>query len=78
VVGESPTPPSSGASGGDDGRAVHAGPHLLGTDTLEHSPAKCDDPFTGKPITLLPACYRRVFIHVPRADASATPRSMAP
>jgi len=44
--------------------------HLLGTDTLEQSPAKVvADPFTGKPVALLPACYPDVvFIHVPRAD----------
>jgi glutaconate CoA-transferase subunit A len=44
--------------------------HLLGTDTLEHSPAKVvSDPFSGKPMVLLPACYPDVaFIHVPRAD----------
>ena len=43
---------------------------LLGTDTLRHS---CNmimkDPFTGKPICLLPACYPDVaIIHVPRCD----------
>lgn len=44
--------------------------NLLGTDTLEHSPAKVvTDPFTGRPICLLPACYPDVaFIHVPRCD----------
>jgi acyl CoA:acetate/3-ketoacid CoA transferase alpha subunit len=44
--------------------------NLLGTETLEHSPAKVvADPFTGKPISLLPACYPDVaFVHVPRCD----------
>ena len=44
--------------------------NLLGTDTLEHSPARVvADPFTGRPICLLPACYPDVaFIHVPRCD----------
>lgn len=44
--------------------------NLLGTETLEHSPAKVvADPFTGRPICLLPACYPDVaFIHVPRCD----------
>ena len=44
--------------------------NLLGTDTLKHSPAKVvTDPFTGRPICLLPACYPDVaFIHVPRCD----------
>lgn len=43
---------------------------MLGTDTLEYSSAKVmTDPFTGKPITLLPACYPDfVFIHVHRCD----------
>ncbi len=44
--------------------------HLLGTDTLRHSSAKVvTDPYSGKPICLLPACYPDVvFIHVPRCD----------
>ncbi len=43
---------------------------LLGTDTFEHSSAKVvKDPYSGKPICLLPACYPDVvFIHVPRCD----------
>jgi 3-oxoacid CoA-transferase subunit A/glutaconate CoA-transferase subunit A len=43
---------------------------LLGTDTLRHSSAKVvTDPYSGKPICLLPACYPDVvFIHVPRCD----------
>jgi 3-oxoacid CoA-transferase subunit A/glutaconate CoA-transferase subunit A len=44
--------------------------NLLGTDTLRHSPAKViEDPWTGKPICLLPAAYPDVtFIHVQRSD----------
>ncbi len=44
--------------------------NLLGTDTLQRSSAKVvQDPWTGKPICLLPACYPDVtFIHVPRCD----------
>lgn len=44
--------------------------NLLGTDTLEHSCAKVvEDPFTGKPVCLLPAAYPDcAFIHVNRAD----------
>ncbi|MDD5309018.1 MAG: CoA transferase subunit A [Deltaproteobacteria bacterium] len=44
--------------------------NLLGTDTLKHSSAKVvEDPFSGKPICLLPAAYPDVcFIHVPRCD----------
>ncbi|OGO09168.1 MAG: 3-oxoacid CoA-transferase [Chloroflexi bacterium RBG_13_66_10] len=44
--------------------------NLLGTDTLKRSSAKVvQDPWTGKPICLLPACYPDVaFIHVPRCD----------
>jgi acyl CoA:acetate/3-ketoacid CoA transferase alpha subunit len=44
--------------------------HLLGTDTLRYSSAKVvKDPFSGKPVCLLPACYPDVvFIHVPRCD----------
>ncbi len=43
---------------------------MLGTDTLEHSSAKVvEDPFTGKPIALLPACYPDVVLmHVHRCD----------
>ncbi|MCX7708208.1 MAG: CoA transferase subunit A [Anaerolineae bacterium] len=43
---------------------------LLGTDTLAHSSAKVvRDPWSGKPICLLPACYPDVaFIHVTRCD----------
>ncbi|MEW6567920.1 MAG: CoA-transferase [Chloroflexota bacterium] len=44
--------------------------NLLGTDTLQHSSAKVvTDPWSGKPICLLPACYPDVaLIHVPRCD----------
>ncbi|MBM4429238.1 MAG: CoA transferase subunit A [Chloroflexi bacterium] len=44
--------------------------NMLGTDTLRYSSAKVvRDPFSGKPICLLPACYPDVvFIHVPRCD----------
>ncbi len=44
--------------------------NLLGTDTLRHSSAKViEDPFSGKPICLLPAAYPdAAFIHVQRAD----------
>jgi len=43
---------------------------LLGTDTLAHSSAKViDDPFTGKPITVIPAAFPDIVaIHVPRCD----------
>ena len=43
---------------------------MLGTDTLKHSAAKVvKDPFTGKPISLIPACYPDVaIIHVHRCD----------
>jgi len=43
---------------------------MLGTDTLRFSSAKVvEDPFSGKPICLLPACYPDfVFIHVHRCD----------
>ncbi len=43
---------------------------MLGTDTLKMSSAKVvKDPFSGKPIALLPACYPDVVaIHVPRCD----------
>lgn len=42
----------------------------LGTDTLHHSGSKViEDPFTHRPIELLPACYPDVaIIHVHRAD----------
>ena len=44
--------------------------NLLGTDTLKHSSAKVvTDPWSGKPICLLPACYPDVaIIHVTRCD----------
>jgi acyl CoA:acetate/3-ketoacid CoA transferase alpha subunit len=44
--------------------------NMLGTDTLKKSSAKVVEcPFTGRPITLLPACYPDVsFIHVHRCD----------
>jgi acyl CoA:acetate/3-ketoacid CoA transferase alpha subunit len=44
--------------------------NMLGTDTLAHSSAKVvADPWSGKPICLLPACYPDVsFIHVSRCD----------
>ena len=43
---------------------------MLGTDTLNYSSAKVvEDPMTGKPITLLPACYPEFsLIHVHRCD----------
>ena len=43
---------------------------MLGTDTFNKSSAKViKDPFSGKPICLLPACYPDVaVIHVPRCD----------
>ena len=43
---------------------------LLGTDTLKKSSCKVvKDPFTGKPITLIPAAYPdAAFIHVHRCD----------
>jgi len=43
---------------------------LLGTDTLAYSSAKVvKDPFSGKPVCLLPACHPDVaMIHVPRCD----------
>ncbi len=43
---------------------------LLGTDTFKHSSAKViKDPYSKKPICLLPACYPDVgIIHVPRCD----------
>ena len=43
---------------------------MLGTDTLAHSSAKVvEDPFSGKPICLLPACYPdAVLMHVHRCD----------
>jgi acyl CoA:acetate/3-ketoacid CoA transferase alpha subunit len=44
--------------------------NLLGTDTLRYSSAKViEDPFSGKPICLIPAAYPdAAFIHVQRAD----------
>jgi 3-oxoacid CoA-transferase subunit A/glutaconate CoA-transferase subunit A len=43
---------------------------LLGTDTLTHSSARViDDPWSGKPICLVPACYPDVALfHVHRCD----------
>jgi acyl CoA:acetate/3-ketoacid CoA transferase alpha subunit len=43
---------------------------LLGTDTLKHSSFKTvTDPYTGKPLVLIPAAYPDVaFIHVHRCD----------
>ena len=43
---------------------------LSGTDTYEKSSAKrVEDPWTGEPVTLVPACYPDVsFIHVTKAD----------
>lgn len=43
---------------------------LSGTDTYEKSSAKrVEDPWTGDPVTLVPACYPDVsFIHVTKAD----------
>jgi len=43
---------------------------MLGTDTFKHSSAKTiKDPFSGKTVCLLPACYPDVtVIHVPRCD----------
>jgi len=43
---------------------------MLGTDTLAQSSARViEDPFSGKPIALLPACYPDVVLmHVHRAD----------
>ena len=43
---------------------------MLGTDTLHFSSSKVvEDPFSGKPICLLPACYPDfAFIHVHRCD----------
>jgi 3-oxoacid CoA-transferase subunit A/glutaconate CoA-transferase subunit A len=43
---------------------------MLGTDTLQRSSAKViEDPFTGKPICLVPACYPDVVLmHVHRCD----------
>ncbi len=46
--------------------------NLLGTDTLKYSSCKVvKEPFSGKPITLIPAAYPDVaFIHVHRCDTS--------
>jgi acyl CoA:acetate/3-ketoacid CoA transferase len=43
---------------------------MLGTDTLKHSAAKVvEDPFTGKPVCLVPALYMDVgLIHVHQCD----------
>ena len=43
---------------------------MLGTDTLNYSSSKVvEDPMTGKPITLLPACYPEFsLIHIHRCD----------
>ena len=43
---------------------------LLGTDTFKQSSAKViEDPYSKKPVCLLPACYPDVgIIHVPRCD----------
>jgi len=43
---------------------------MLGTDTFRYSSARVvEDPFSGKPICLIPACYPDVaLIHVHRAD----------
>jgi len=43
---------------------------MLGTDTFTHSSARTmNDPFSGKQVCLLPACYPDVaVIHVPRCD----------
>jgi 3-oxoacid CoA-transferase subunit A/glutaconate CoA-transferase subunit A len=43
---------------------------MMGTDTFEYSSSKIvEDPWTGLPITLLPACYPDfAFIHVHRCD----------
>jgi 3-oxoacid CoA-transferase subunit A/glutaconate CoA-transferase subunit A len=43
---------------------------MLGTDTLKHSSAKViDDPWSGKPVGLVPACYPDVALfHVHRCD----------
>jgi acyl CoA:acetate/3-ketoacid CoA transferase alpha subunit len=44
--------------------------NMLGTDTLKYSSAKVvTDPFSGKPVCLVPACYPDVvFVHVSRCD----------
>jgi acyl CoA:acetate/3-ketoacid CoA transferase alpha subunit len=43
---------------------------MLGTDTLTHSSARViDDPWSGKPVCLVPACYPDVVLfHVHRCD----------
>ncbi len=43
---------------------------MMGTDTFKYSSSKLvEDPFTGDPITLIPACYPDfAFIHVHRCD----------
>lgn len=44
--------------------------NMLGTDTVKHSSAKVvRDPFSSKPVCLVPACYPDVvFMHVSRCD----------
>jgi len=46
------------------------GRNMLGTDTCKHSSCKVvTDPFSGKPVVLIPAAYPdAVFIHVHRCD----------
>jgi acyl CoA:acetate/3-ketoacid CoA transferase alpha subunit len=43
---------------------------MMGTDTFRYSSSKiAEDPYTGKPITLIPACYPDfALIHVHRCD----------
>ena len=43
---------------------------MMGTDTFKYSSSKVvEDPYTGKPICLIPACYPDfAFIHVHRCD----------
>src|SRR5512137_838231 len=43
---------------------------MLGTDTIKHSSARViDDPWSGKPVALVPACYPDVALfHVHRCD----------
>ena len=52
---------------------------MLGTDTIKHSSAKViEDPWSGKPICLVPACYPDVAIfHVPRCDQYGNAKSTA-
>jgi len=53
---------------------------LLGTDTLKYSGAKViEDPFTGKPVTLIPAVNPDVaLIHVHQADIYGNARCFGP